>query len=69
LFEQQNDQIKTHFKPGIHYVEFNYDNLQDKIIYYLKNKEKMNEIAKNGQKKYLQLNEDCKSTWKFLGIN
>jgi hypothetical protein len=69
LFEQKNDQIKTHFKPEIHYVEFNYDNLQDKIIYYLKNKEKMNEIAKNGQKKYLQLNKDCKSTWSFLRIN
>lgn len=69
LFEQQNEQIKTHFKPGFHYVEFNYENLQDKIIYYLKNKEEMNEIAKNGQKKYLQLKEDCKSTWRFLGIN
>jgi hypothetical protein len=66
LFEEENEQIKTHFKPGIHYVEFNYNNLQDKIIYYLKNQKEMVEIAKNGQKKYLKLKKDCKTTWKFI---
>ena len=69
LFEEENEQIKTHFKPGVHYVEFNYNNLQDKIIYYLKNQKEMIEIAKNGQKKYLQMKKDCKSTWKFISSN
>ncbi len=47
LFEDDNLEIKNFLKPDFHFVEYNKDNLIDKIEYYLDNDSKRNEIIDN----------------------